>query len=221
MTKTSVARLLLIITTLLFLLDHRMTLAWPVTPNLMPEFSLHKITSDLDQYRSDSHTANLIKRHSPKSLQMRTLPADFRPPRDRLMEMITYRTVMALTPVAAAAKALEDFYAEVAIKAAQLWSTEDEEWDIFYEKGQFRLNFRCIGDTIPWKFVQKTAEQLWETASMQKTDLFDAFWTDSTARVIINVWLEIVDASQPSSEEGFREGSVPSVTSDFQPIPDR
>ena len=129
------------------------------------------------------------------------------------MKMITFTRVGLLTPVAAAARALEDFYSSIAIKAAGVWQAEPQTDNFSIEEGSLRLTFSCIGDTIPWNFVKAMADKLWECACLGLTDLFDAVFMDDDGQVGVSISLRLSDGSSSSSGTDFREGSVPSVTS--------
>ena len=118
-----------------------------------------------------------------------------------------------ITPLAIAARALEEFYVEVAVKASTIWATLPQRQAMNLQLGHFRLNFLCVGDTIPWTFVKKIADNLWEAACRQLTDLFEVIYMDSSQKIAVKVWLEIVEHSSGESNDGVREGSVPSVTS--------
>ena len=71
-----------------------------------------------------------------------------------------------------------------------------------------------MGDSIPWEFVKKIADKLWECACMGKSDLFDVIYVDDAGQILVSISLRLADGGS-SSDSGteFREGSVPSVTS--------
>lgn len=129
------------------------------------------------------------------------------------MHRVKFTSFGLITPLAIAAEALEKFYVEIAIKASTIWSTLPQREVFNLQLGNLRLNFHCIGDTVPWTFVKQLADRLWECACHQFTDLFEVIYMDETQRVAVKVWLEIVERSFGDSNESVREGSVPSITS--------
>jgi len=126
---------------------------------------------------------------------------------------ISFTSFGLITPLHTAAKALEEFYSEVAVKASTIWATLPQRQEMNIQLGNFRLNFKCVSDTIPWNFVKELADLLWECACRQFTDLFEVIYTDEMQRMAVKVWLEIIDRSSVDSNDGVREGSVPSITS--------
>ena len=130
-----------------------------------------------------------------------------------LVHRVSFTSFSLITPIATAARALEEFYAEVAVKASTIWATLPQRQAMNLQLGHFRLNFQCVGDTIPWNFVKQLADSLWECACHQFTDLFEVIYMDSLQKIAVKVWLEIVEHSSGDSNDGVREGSVPSITS--------
>lgn len=155
----------------------------------------------------------LSSRFSTDSLRQRT-PPGFTPTVVR-MRMIKFTRAGLITPVVTAAKALEDFYSSIAIRAAGVWQTEPQSDSLSIEDGPFRLTFASIGDTIPWDVVKNMADRLWHCAALGFSDLFDAIYMDDTGQVAVSISLRLTDGSSSSSDTGsqFREGSVPSVIS--------
>lgn len=147
------------------------------------------------------------------SLSEKRTPPGFDSPVTVKIKMMTYTTVGLITPVASAARALEDFYSSIAIKAGGVWQTEPTTDNFSIEEGNFRLGFSAIGDTIPWSFVKAMAERLWETACLGLTDLFDIIYMDDAGQIAVSVSLRLADGGSSSSGTDYREGSVPSVTS--------
>ena len=130
------------------------------------------------------------------------------------MNMMTFTRVGFITPIVSAARALEDFYSSIAIRAAGAWAEEPVSENFSIQEGNFRLTFSSIGDPIPWNFVKDMAEKLWECACLGMADLFDVMYMDDAGQVAVSISLRLADgASSSSSGTDFREGSVPSVTS--------
>ena len=129
--------------------------------------------------------------------------------------MLTYTTVGLITPVTSAAKALEEFYSSIAIKAGGAWQTQPQTDNFSIDEGNFRLAFSCMGDTIPWDFVKTIAERLWESACLGLANLFDVIYMDDSGRIAVSVSLRLAEGGSSSSGTDYREGSVPSVTSPY------
>ena len=148
----------------------------------------------------------------------RTPPGSTSPSVFRL-KLITYQTLGLITPIAGAARALEEFYSSIAVKAAGVWQGEPRQYEFAILQGDFRLSFKSLGDAIPWSFVQEMAERGWECASRGLTDVFEVIYMDEAAQIAVSVSLGLVDGSSTGSGSGsgsgsdYREGSVPSVTS--------
>lgn len=130
------------------------------------------------------------------------------------MNMMTFTRVGLITPIVSAARALEEFYSSIAIRAAGAWTAEPVSENFSIQEGNFRLTFSSIGDPIPWTFVKDMAEKLWESACLGMADLFDVMYMDDAGQIAVSISLRLADgASSSSSGTDFREGSVPSVTS--------
>lgn len=152
---------------------------------------------------------------SPKSLGKRMMPSfpsssSAGPSRLHQAHFVSFTII---TPVATAARVLGDFYAEIATLASTVWASTPELSEFAWTQGSFRLNFKCIGDTIPWTFVKNMAEMLWKAACLQATDLFEVIYMDEFQKVGVKVWLEIIQRSGSDPTNGDREGSPPSITS--------
>lgn len=106
-------------------------------------------------------------------------------------------------------KSLQD----IAIKASTVWSSLPREHELSWQQGNLRMNFLSAGDTIPWEFVKELAERFWEAACMQLTDLVEVIYMDEAQRIAVKIWVDLVERSSEASNEGVREGSVPSITS--------
>lgn len=165
-------------------------------------------------------TPRSLKWETPALSRFRTGPLGRRTPPGLAypvikMKMMTYTTVGLITPVISAARALEDFYSSIAIKAAGVWQAEPRTDHFSIEDGPFRLTFSSMGDSIPWDFVQTFAERLWRCASLGLTNVFDAMFMDDLGQAAVSISLRLIDGSSSSSDTVFqmREGSVPSVTS--------
>lgn len=129
------------------------------------------------------------------------------------MHKVGFTRFSLIVPIKLAAKALEEFYVEIAVKATTVWATLPQRPELNLQQGNFRLNFQCIGDTIPWNFVKEMADLLWECACREFTDLFEVIYMNRMQTIAVKVWLEIVERSSGDSNSGVREGSVPSITS--------
>ena len=103
-----------------------------------------------------------------------------------------YQTIAFITPVTIAAQKLERFYSEVVTLASTVWSSEPELREFCWRQGGFRLNFRSVGDTIPWSFVSRIAERLLQAAGLQLTEVFEMIYVDDLQSIRVKVWLEIV-----------------------------
>ena len=116
-------------------------------------------------------------------------------------------------PVNAAARALEEFYSQIAIKASTIWPSEPRATDFIIKEGDFELAFNAVGDTIPWDFVAEMANRGWESACMGMTDLFEAIYTTENGRLAVRIALTLAEDSVASSDTvaNDREGSVPST----------
>ncbi|CAF9938607.1 MAG: hypothetical protein HETSPECPRED_001127 [Heterodermia speciosa] len=127
------------------------------------------------------------------------------------LNMFHFVSIRPIVPIHKAALFLEDFYAQVALSAGGVWSQSPRRYNFAIREGNFELTFRSLGDSIPWEVVKDLAERLWECAVMGLTDLFEAAYSDETGKIALKVTMSIVDASLSSSDDDFREGSVPSV----------
>ena len=163
--------------------------------------------------RSDGRNTRALSSGIRASLSEKRAPPGFSYPVTVQMKMLTYTTVGLITPVTSAAKALEEFYSSIAIKAGEAWQTQPETNNFSIDEGNFRLGFSCTGDTIPWDFVKTIAERLWESACMGLANLFDVIYMDDAGRIAVSVSLRLAEGGSSSSGTDYREGSVPSVTS--------
>ena len=138
----------------------------------------------------------------------------FNDPGPSRLNMLHFQKIGLLTPVVAAAKAMEAFYSSVASKAAGEWQSTPNLAHVVITEGKLQLSFLCTGDKIPWNFVKNTALRLYEAATMGFTDLFEAIYMDEAGRVAVTVSMRVMDAlsSSDGSSSDYREGSVPSVT---------
>ena len=128
------------------------------------------------------------------------------------MNMIQFQSIRPIVPIQKASKFLEEFYAQVAISAAGVWSQLPRRYSFAVREGNFELSFRSVGDAIPWDVIRDLAERLWECACMGATDLFEAIYSDFSGRIGLHISLSLIDSTLSSSGDDFREGSVPSVT---------
>ena len=187
--------------------------AWPVTS----QESVHAVhESSVSQAYATTRTWHSGEEVSerqllPESLHKRMMPGFPRPGMNRML-MARFHAFTVLTPIDAAARALEDFYAEIATKASTVWATQPQLSDFACRLGNIRINFKCIGDTIPWSFVKELADRLWECACLQFTEVFEVFYTSPDSRIAVKVWLEILTPSGSDSND-YREDSPPSITS--------
>ena len=143
------------------------------------------------------------------------------------MNLASYIKLTSMVPVTAAVKFLEDFFSSIALRAnpaGGAWSRLPERCALKIVEGRFQLDFVCIGDTIPWKFVKETADRLWEAAVLGFAELFEACYIDNTEKIGVKVTLSLVEnALNPGSASGstpdvypdWREGSVPSIDSPY------
>lgn len=130
------------------------------------------------------------------------------------MKMMTFTTIGYITPIASAARALEDFYSSIAIKAGGVWAANPRLEHFSIQEGNFELSFESIGDAIPWPFVKRMAEKLWESACLGMAQLFDVVYADDAGQVLVSISLRLTDGGSSSgSDTQYREGSVPSITS--------
>ena len=138
----------------------------------------------------------------------------FNDPHPARLSLFHFSKVGLVTPVVAAAKAMEGFYYSVAAKAAGEWQARPFLDRVVIQEGRLQLSFLCTGDTIPWDFVKSTAMRLYEAAALGLTDLFEAVYMDDAGTVAVTVSLKITDAlsSSGGSTSDYREGSVPSVS---------
>lgn len=190
------------------------SMPWPTsqsgtqTPSLTPNSSA---TSTLHPMDTQPEQALAPYEASARSIHKRMVP-NF-PGNTGLMYRVKFTSLGLITPVAIAAGALEEFYADIAVKASTVWSTLPQRQAFNVQLGNFRLNLYCSGDTIPWIFVKQLADLLWECACHQYTNLFEIIYMDSMQSIAVKVWLELVDRSLVDSNDSVREGSVPSITS--------
>lgn len=145
------------------------------------------------------------------SLRKRTPPGSNNPSVTMRMISLTYAGL--ILPVDSAARALEDFYSSIALKAAGVWQSSPPSYNLAIEDGPFRLTFASMGDTIPWDNVKLLADRLWQCASLGLTNTFDAMYMDDAGQIAVSVSLRLIEGSSSSSGTDFREGSVPSVVS--------
>lgn len=162
--------------------------------------------------RSPTRNTRMLSPRVEANVFEKRTPPGFTSPAVVKMKMITYQTVGMITPIASAAKALEDFYSSIAVKAAGAWEAEPTTDNFAIEEGGFRLAFTSMGDTIPWSFVKTFADRLWESACLGLTSLFDVMYMDDAGQVAVSISLRLIEGSSSDSTE-YREGSVPSVTS--------
>ena len=151
--------------------------------------------------------ADLLKKRAPPGF---TSPLRMIP-----MKMLSFTKVGLLTPVAVAAKHLEDFYTSIYYKTAGEWQARPESDSLVIQEGSLQLSFYSLGDTIPWSFVTTMVNRLHETAVRGATDLFDVMYADESGNIMVSVSLKIVDhlSSSSGSDQDYREGSVPSINS--------
>lgn len=178
-------------------------------------FSIPKppLLQDVRDPRNHGRDTRALFSRARASLFEKRTPPSFTTPFSIKMRMMTFTTVGLITPVASAARALEDFYSSIAIKAAGAWQAEPQRDNFAIQEGNFYLAFSCIGDSIPWSFVHSMAEKLWECACLGMTELFDVIYMDDSGQISVSISLRLVDGGSSSSSTDFREGSVPSVTS--------
>ena len=184
--------------------------AWPVTS----QESVHESSISQGYARTTTwHSVGEVSERQllPESLHKRMMPGFPRPGTNQML-MARFHVFAELAPIAAAARALEDFYAEVAVKASTVWATQPQLSQFSCELGNIRINFKCTGDTIPWSFVKELADRLWTCACLQLTGLFEVFYKSVDNRIAVKVWLEIITQSGSDSND-YREDSPPSITS--------
>ena len=131
------------------------------------------------------------------------------------MHRVHFVTITSMFPVQAAARFLEDFFAGIATRTGEggAWSELPEKSEIGFEEGNFRLSFKCFGDTIPWSFITRIAEQLWEGACLGVAELFETVYMDDAKKIGVSVILNLIEDSSGSNSPYDREGSVPSIGS--------
>lgn len=133
-------------------------------------------------------------------------------------KIIAFQSMGIIYPIASAARALEDFYSGIAIKASTVWQTEPRRNYLTIDQGAFRLTISSIGDTISWQWVQSVADGLWETAALGMAEFFEAYYSDDSLTFGTAISLKFTDGAESSSgysvgSSDWREGSVPSVGS--------
>ena len=177
---------------------------------LLPASS-HSVTSSAEKHPPVAPSAFPRKRMMPdkspgQSSTYRTM-----------MHQIQFTTITTMFPVRTAAQFLAQFFAGIAIRSREggVWSGLPQKTELGIEEGNFRLSFRCVGDTIPWNFIKDMADLLWETAVLGVTDLFEAVYTNPQGTIGVSVMLSIIENSSGggSNSPNGREGSVPSITS--------
>ena len=105
------------------------------------------------------------------------------------------------------------------VRPGGMWSSTPEERELAIVEGCFRYSFQCVGDTIPWSFVEHFTKKMWMAASLGVAHLFETIYASETRQIWVRIALTIIDpstmGSSSSSNEGsspdWREGSVPSV----------
>lgn len=187
----------------ILLIQAEVSVAWPVAETMaMPPWKLFG-SRPLEVRNTNDHT---VQQWSPPAdhytpyLKRRMMPGFTTVTRRIQLHNSGFTSFSIITPIAAAARALEDFYAQLAIKASTVWITEPERSAFSFRMGNFKLNFRCEGDTIPWRFVKDIAERLWECACLQFTELFEVVYSNPVENIVVTVWLELVERS-PSPDE--------------------
>lgn len=131
-----------------------------------------------------------------------------------------YLTLLSsMMPIDSASGFLQQFFSTISERAKYggEWSMLPEKNEFSIEQGNFRLIFTCIGDTIPWSFVSEFALQLWKTAILGVTTLFETVYMDDAGKIGVMITLTLIENSSGSSNspnyQDYREGSVPSITS--------
>ncbi|MCJ1460665.1 hypothetical protein MMC28_011047 [Mycoblastus sanguinarius] len=172
------------------------------------------------QQNQSSSEASYLHRYAPKArtppskLASDTLHGRMMPgltPIITKIRMRSFQKIASILPIATAARNLEEFYSAISTKARNEWAQMPQKDSFDIIEGNFHLSFFCLGDTIPWSFVSDIADRLWETAALGMANLFEVIYMDDAAQVGVHVVLRLVEGSS-SSSEGYREGSVPSVT---------
>ena len=73
------------------------------------------------------------------------------------------------------------------------------------------MSFNCVGDTIPWTFVNEMAIKLWNAAAMGLTSCFEVVYGNDAGDLGVRITMGLIEDSTGSTE--FREESVTSITS--------
>ena len=154
--------------------------------------------------------------HTPSKRMMPGLTPIVNSIQPKTVKMYSYIKHRPIVPVVKAAPFCMEVFKDLYEQAGQAWKRLVPEKQYFeFHSGNFAVSFNCVGDTIPWQFVQEIADRLWTAAAMGLTELFEAIYIDErnpTNRFAVKVVMSIVDSSLSSSDDDFREGSVPSVT---------
>ncbi|KAL8906575.1 MAG: hypothetical protein Q9207_001959 [Kuettlingeria erythrocarpa] len=155
------------------------------------------------------------------------------------MKYLQFKALAAITPIAPAAQALEEFYTAVAVAARDDWASRPRLSGFVYSEGGFSLAMQSWGDTIPWDFVFAMANRLWMCAAQGLPYLFDLAYSSPDGKIAVSITLRLVaeaissvvgsngvtpsDGSTPTwaydlnglpgndPDQDYREGSVPSV----------
>ncbi|KAI4256729.1 MAG: hypothetical protein LQ352_001970 [Teloschistes flavicans] len=154
------------------------------------------------------------------------------------MRQLHFQALAAILPVQPAAKALEQFYAEIVNAARNEWAQQPRLPGFVYESNEhgFQFIMRASGDLIPWDLVAVMADRLWRCAALGLPYLLDLTYGSPDRRIMVQVSLRLAEAAlSAASSSSFtwstdpnglpdddllrsaREGSVESVNSGVQP----
>ena len=180
--------------------------------------SHHDTTTFAHQLRSLTNPLS-TSAHAPSK---RMMPGVTPILRNIKLHMIHFKSIRPIVPVVKASAFLNEFYTDIIISAQTSWALLPRRQYFTVRGGNFELVFYSFGDTIPWEVVSDLAQRLRQCAIIGATDLFEAVFTDDAAQIGLKVTMAIIDESLSSSDDDFREGSVPSVNGpdmDYQQDP--
>lgn len=184
--------------------------AWPVveqSTTLSPDFLQGNLPPNDSIPTVGAQNSQIVG----KSKSKRMMPSISREVKN-IMHLIHFQTIEHLHPVETATKIVEEFLQDMALIVKNEYSRTPELLDFSWQQGQLRLNFKCIGDTVPWALVERIANQLWEGACLQFTELFEFIYMNSDHSIGLRVWLELTSRSSDGSNDLDRE-ETPGVTS--------
>ncbi|KAL6720027.1 hypothetical protein ACLMJK_001948 [Lecanora helva] len=135
-------------------------------------------------------------------------------PAKSFVHRATFTALSAILPTELTSSFLQQFFSSIIsrVQRGGEWHGSPEKNEFAIVEGGFQLSFFSIGDTVPWSFVEHTARQLLESAILGFTSLFETTYINDGNTIGVKVALTLVESSSSgSTEDQWREGSVPSV----------